>query len=287
MPLSGRLRTTLPLTWTRCRRIGTYLALTLLAVCIATVLTQDLHIFPLLATGRESAPPADIEALSVRSADGSAVLVWRLRAQAPKPHAALLLHGNATTVAGILHLQRWLAGKGITTYSMEYRGYNGLGSGWPSELGLYEDAQATFETMLREEGIEAPDALVLGTSIGSGIASHIAARYQPGVLVLISPYTSLPDVARERSFFGFFTPFLWYRFPSRENVERLSRTCVVAAHGRKDSVIPFHHSEVLRDAYTGTKTFTLLESPDAGHNSIFSAVEGQLAEAIEGCFVRR
>ena len=287
MPVGSTLKTTLAPRWARARRIATRLGITLLAACLTIVLTQDLQIFPLLLTRRTSSPPADIEPLSVRSADGGNVLVWRLRANAPRPHAALLLHGNATTLTGALHLQRWLASRGITTYSMEYRGYNGFASGWPSERGLYEDAQATFDTMLREEGLHAHDAIVLGTSIGTGIASLIAAQYQPGVLVLIAPYTSLPDVVSQRSFFSLFTPFLWYRFPSRENVGRLSQTCVVAAHGRKDSVIPFHHSEELRDAYSGTKTFTLLESPDAGHNSIFSAVDLELAEAIEGCFLKR
>ncbi len=102
--------------------------------------------------------------------------------------------------------------------------------------------------------------------------------------MLISPYTSLPDVVRQRSFFRYFTPFLWYRFPSRDNVARLKETCVVAAHGRQDSVIPFHHAELLRQAYSGTGTLTLVESPNAGHNSIISAVEQELADAISRCF---
>jgi hypothetical protein len=132
----------------------------LVAVCalsFSTVLVQDTFIFPLAGTDLGSPPPSGIEALSLSSADGSTVLVWRLRAKTQKPRAARLLHGNGTTVSGTQVIQEWLAGLGISTYSMEYRGYRGLGSGWPSERGLYEDAQATFTAMLRDEGITAAE----------------------------------------------------------------------------------------------------------------------------------
>jgi len=280
MPIPAKLATLAA----KCLRLSRLALITLLAICIGTVLLQDIFIFPLAGTDRGSPPPAGIEALSLPSADGSTVWVWRLRAKTKKPRAALLLHGNGTTVSQAQYLQQWLAGLGISTYSMEYRGYRGFGSGWPSERGLYEDATATFHAMIQDEGISAAESLVIGISIGTGIASHVAAQEHPRALVLISPYTSLTELVRERPLSGYLTPFLWYRFPSRDNIARLKKTCVVAAHGRRDSIISFHHAELLREAYTGAGTFTLLESPNAGHSSILAAVEGQLADAIHRCF---
>jgi hypothetical protein len=264
----------------------------LFLVVLATFLigTQDFQIFPLLAArfsdARLGPPPGDIEALTTLSADGQRVLVWRLRAPDPQPRAALLFHGNGETVASFQRVQRWLATVGITTYSMEFRGYNGMASGWPSEQGLYEDAQAAFDLMMREEGIEAKDAIVLGSSLGTGIASHIAARHQAGALVLFSPYTSLPEVVALRRFVGVFAPFVWHEFPSLRNMSRLRSTCVISAHGRRDSIIPFQHSERLRDAYGGNGTFTLLESEEAGHNDIIGAVQHRIPGVIQECFRR-
>lgn len=165
-------------------------------------------------------------------------------------------------------------------------GYNGGDSGWPSERGLYEDARAAFELMLREEGIEAKDAIVFGSSLGTGIASHIAAQYEPGTLVLISPYTSLSEVVALQKLVGYLVPFLWYEFPSAKNIASLRSTCVVLAHGRRDSLIPFQHSERLKEVYSGAGTFTLLESVEAGHNDILGAVQHLIPGSIQRCFER-
>ena len=260
-------------------------------LCVATffIVTQDFQVFPLLvrkffSPASPPPPPREVDVLTPISSDGSSVLVWRLRAPGPRPRVELLLHGNGDVVGSFLRVQRWLASLGITTYSMEYRGYNGADSGWPSEQGLYDDADASFQLMLREEGIEAKDSIVLGSSIGTGIASHVAARFHPGVLVLLSPYTSLPDVVAQSALLRYLTPFLWYQFPSERNIASLRSTCVVAAHGRRDTIIPFEHSERLRRVYAGESAFTLLDSSEAGHNDIIGAVQPRIPEAIRTCF---
>lgn len=269
-----------------CKRV----VLWVFVLAAVLVVTQDFQIFPLLMTQVSSnglgPPPLGIEALRPVSADGSSVLVWRLRASGARPRVALLFHGNGESVASFQQVQRWLATQGITTYSMEFRGYNGSDSGWPSERGLYEDARTVFELMLREEGIEAKDATVFGSSLGTGIASHIAAQFEPGTLVLVSPYTSLPEVVALQKFVGYLVPFLWYEFPSAKNIASLRSTCVVSAHGRRDSLIPFQHSERLREIYSGAGTFTLLESAEAGHNDILGAVQHLIPGSIQKCFAR-
>lgn len=176
--------------------------------------------------------------------------------------------------------------RGLRRTRWSSEGTLGGDSGWPSERGLYEDARAAFELMLREEGIEAQDAIVFGSSLGTGIASHIAAQYEPGALVFISPYTSLPEVVALQKLVGYLVPFLWYEFPSAKNIASLRSTCVVSAHGRRDSLIPFQHSERLRDEYSGAGTFTLLESVEAGHNDILGAVQHLIPGSIQKCFDR-
>jgi predicted esterase len=267
----------------RCACIAT------LAVSAFFVVTQDFQVFPFLVVRPFIAsytPPHDIDLLTPTSSDGSPVLVWRLRAPVPQPKVALIFHGNSSNVAMFQPVQRWLASQGITTYSMEFRGYSGSDSGWPSEQALYEDAEVVFKLMLREEKIEASQAMVLGNSIGTGIASHIAAQYHPKVLVLLSPYTSLPDVVARYRLLGFLTPFMWYEFPSERNISALHSTCVVAAHGRQDTTIPFNHSEKLQQAYVGEGTFTLLESSEAGHNDLLASVHNLISEAVQRCFER-
>jgi len=249
-----------------------------------------LQIFPGLLhslTLQADAPPPDgVDVLTATSKDGSPVTVWRMRGVGDTKRVALIFHGNADRLHSFVRVQRWLAESGITSYSMEYRGYRGLASGWPSERGLYEDGEAAFELMCREEGIPSDQAIVLGSSIGTGIASHVAATAHPKALVLLSPYTSLKDLVGEMPFFGYLSPFLWYRFPTLDNIGALRTSCVIAAHGHRDTVIPFQHSVRLRGAYQGASTFTLLESADAGHNDILMFTQSQIPTAISDCFSR-
>ena len=79
---------------------------------------------------------------------------------------------------------------------MEYPGY-----------GVYEDPEGTSEekilkdselvyNFLRDAGkLEEKDILLFGRSLGSGPATHLAAKYDPGALMLMSPYTSIKSVA--------------------------------------------------------------------------------------------
>ena len=261
-----------------------------LIVSLLFVLTQELQIFPgllySLTLQGEALPPDGVDALTAISKDGSPVTVWRMRGVGSTKRVALIFHGNADRLHSFVRVQRWLAESAITSYSVEYRGYRGLDSGWPSERGLYEDGEAAFELMRREEGIASDEAIVLGSSIGTGIASHVAATFHPKALVLLSPYTSLKELVREMPFFGYLSPFLWYRFPTLDNIGALRKSCVIAAHGHRDTVIPFQHSVRLRGAYQGASTFTLLESADAGHNDILMYTRDQIPTALSECFSR-
>lgn len=256
-------------------------------VSLFFVVTQDFHIFPGLYTsllfGAGVAPPG-VEVLRTVAADGKAVTVWRVKADKPSNlPPALLFHGNAENLAQFMHMQTWLKSLGVTSYAVEYRGYGGWASGWPSEGGFYSDAEAAFKLLKQQEGKESKDIMVLGSSIGTGTAAYVAQKYNVGTLVLLSPYSSLSDVVSETPFFGYLARFLKYRFPTIEYIRNLSDTCVIAAHGRQDGTIPFHHSEILKDSYRGKRTFSLIASDQAGHNDILRYTRDQVAASIVRC----
>jgi pimeloyl-ACP methyl ester carboxylesterase len=78
---------------------------------------------------------------------------------------------------------------------VEYRGYGrSKTSGRPSEAGLYADAEAALRELGRR-GIAAERVSLWGYSLGSGVANELAVRGRGSSLVLIAPFTSVPDVA--------------------------------------------------------------------------------------------
>lgn len=253
------------------------------------MLTQDFQIFPGLVSSkllneRVGAPPAGVEELAAKAADGTLVKIWKLSAQAdPARASALLFHGNGENVATFVAVQNWLSILGLTSYSVEYRGYDGSDSGWPTEEGFYSDAEAALALMQQREQVAPGKIVVIGSSIGSGIASYIAQKHNVGTLVLLSPYTSLPAVAAELPVFGFLAPFLKFKFATEDRVPQLTSTCLVLAHGKKDYTIPFSHSQRLKELYRGTSAMHFIESAEAGHNDLIRNTHEQIAASIDQC----
>ena len=73
---------------------------------------------------------------------------------------------------------------------------------------------------------------IMGRSIGSGPATHLAAHFYPGSLILISPFSSLQELAKE--FMGWTANFLVKeRFSNIDNFSQISCP-VFILHGKKD-----------------------------------------------------
>jgi fermentation-respiration switch protein FrsA (DUF1100 family) len=147
----------------------------------------------------------------------------------------LYFHGNAESAMQNLPLAVELARGGIETFLAEYRGYSGL-QGRPTEAGLALDGEAALQAFVG--GAEESASLVLvGRSLGSGVAVEIASRRPPRLLILVSPYTSLVDMGR--SLVGPLAPIL---VPDRfDNLSKIAGlNCpIVIFHGTRDEVVPF------------------------------------------------
>jgi pimeloyl-ACP methyl ester carboxylesterase len=62
---------------------------------------------------------------------------------------------------------------------MNYRGYGGS-DGKPSEQALLSDALFVIDHVLAAEGIDPAHVVLMGRSLGSGVAVHVAAKRKVG-----------------------------------------------------------------------------------------------------------
>lgn len=257
-------------------------------VLLVIVGTQDLQIFPgaFLTTGPRRNQPSDllpvgVESIKVTTDDGEELEAWRL----PIPNAqlvAVIFHGNAGDVANFFVYQKFFAAMGISSYGFDYRGY-GLSSGWPSESGFYSDARAMLDYIKRREGITPERLIIVGVSIGSGPASYGATLTHPRILLLFSPFVSLPRAIEASSPFGFLSPLSFYTFPVAQNVQKLADTCLIVAHGATDKIIPIEQGrEVVKNHPRADKRM-LLEVESAGHNDVLPRDHLKISEAIGKC----
>ncbi len=201
--------------------------------------------------------------VSIPVSDGETLHGWWMLVPDAKG-TVLFFHGNAGNISHRINYLTMFKRLGYSTLLFDYRGY-GQSSGTPSESGTYRDAQAAWQYLIETKGI-APERIVLfGESLGGAVASWLAAREKPGLLVLASTFTSVPELAAE------IYPFLPVRWISRFEYNTLASLQLVScpvfiAHSPDDDIIPFRHGQRLFQAAPQAKQFLPLEG---SHNTGF------------------
>ena len=179
----------------------------------------------------------------------------------PGRHKALLYFGgNAEAVeANVDWFKRHAPDYSI--YLVPYRGYGG-NPGHPNETDLYRDALAIADQLLTDHR----QLHLFGRSLGTGIATYVAAHRPVASLVLVSPFESLTAVA---SGIYWFVPVRWLlrdRYPAAEHVARLACDTLILVAARDRVIVP-GHSRRLAAAFQ-LQTPEIVEVADAGHNDL-------------------
>lgn len=171
---------------------------------------------------------------------------------------------------------------GYTVYSANYKCVDDKNEKL-NEDTIKLDAENIVKYISKSEQIDAKDILVSGYSIGTGTASYIANKFNAKILLLMAPYTSFKDIVKNKPVFKYFDNFVQIDFPSKNEIANLKDTCVVAAHGKKDNVIPYTHSENLKKLYKGNLKYYLYLHNTADHIDIIRKTKDQVEDAIIKC----
>lgn len=172
------------------------------------------------------------------AADGTRLNAWFFPANSNR--VILLCHGNAGNLSHRLPLMDTLLKAGASVFAFDYRGY-GRSSGRPSEKGVYLDAEAAWQWLIHR-GFAPEDIVVLGESLGGGVACELVTRKPLRALILQSTFTSVPDLASEMMPWLPVQLLLTARFDNHRKLKRV-QIPVLILHGRKDTIIPFRHAE--------------------------------------------
>ena len=115
-------------------------------------------------------------------APGTRVHGWYVPRPEPRG-VALILHGNAGSIALRLDWLRMFHELGYASMIIDYRGY-GRSGGSPSEASTYEDARAAWNYLATAQRWRAQDVVLVGESLGGPIAAHLAGAVKPRALIL-------------------------------------------------------------------------------------------------------
>ena len=190
---------------------------------------------------------------------------WRTVAEGSARRRILVFHGNAGLALQREYYVRGLQAlrQGWEVFLFEYPGY-GSRAGEPSEQGIKSAAADALALLLGED--DSPVYLI-GESLGSGVASHLAANFPSEVrgLLLVTPFSSLTDVAAHHY------RLLPVRTLLRERYDSMAalpgyRGPVAFLLAGDDEVVPVALGQRLHDAYAGPKWLRII--PGAGHNTL-------------------
>lgn len=241
------------------RRIGlalTALLLGLAAVAVGARVVSRRYLFPHREVARVSAPPE----LARRDVVAGGAVVHTLELAAPDgAPTVVVFHNNRETVEACGPLARELHRRGLGVVLVEYRGY-GHAAGEPSESGLYADAEAALAS-LAARGVGPSKVILWGTSLGTGVAAEMASRGRGSALVLVTPYTSIPDLVTRAAPLVPARALLADHFDTRAKAGAI-RVPTLVVHGDADEVIPFAMGEEVALAIGGAQ---LLRVPGARH----------------------
>jgi uncharacterized protein len=216
----------------------------------------------------------EFEAVALTTSDGVRITGWYVPGDSDKPHI-LFCHGNAGNISHRIDTIFLIHQIGFPMLIFDYRGY-GFSEGKPDEQGTYRDAEAAWDYLVKDRGVEPGSITVMGRSLGGAVAAWLAVEKNPGALVLESTFTSVPDLGAS------LYPAMPVRLLSRFSYDTQSRlpsvSCpVLVVHSRDDEIVPYSHGEKLFDAAVDPKG--MLEITGS-HNGGFMSSEARYTDGL-------
>ena len=181
----------------------------------------------------------------------------------------LYFHGNYEDLGHLDDVALDFRQRGFSVLAMDYRGY-GLSQGRATEQSVNDDAKLLYQKAL-SFGYGEQDIIIVGRSIGSGVATQLATHHSVKALFLISPFTSTFRVMTKKKVFPF------DRFDSLAIINQINAPLFIG-HGNVDQVIPFDHGLQLYQAHEGQKYMLLIKG--VGHNDIWGKKSTELLDGF-------
>jgi len=247
------------------KNLGIFLLVIYFLICIGLYISQDKIFFTpqklsesyTFRAGEEIeipvAPAISLNCLWLKESNSKGVILY--------------LHGNRGSNRRCLRQAQTMAGNQYDIFMPDYRGYGKSDGEIQSEAQLYEDVQKVYDFL--KEKYRENQIVIVGYSLGSGMASWLAANNNPKRLFLVAPYISFIDL-KER--YTMFLPNFLVKYPlnNKEHLEAV-RCPVTLFHGTSDELIPFDSSVQL--AKINSSRINLVKLEGVGHRgAIFNGL---------------
>jgi pimeloyl-ACP methyl ester carboxylesterase len=230
---------------------GLLLVLYLAGGCLLYIYQRDVMYFPTPQLNHDF----EIEQFSSGDVRVDVVVLNR-----GKMNAIIYFGGNGEQVVHNAHDFEAIFGD-YTIYLVNYRGYGGS-TGFPTENGIYSDAHKIYDSIAKQYN----SVSVIGRSLGTGVSTYLASTRDISKMVLITPYDSILNVAKNKYPIYPISILLKDKYISVSRVQDIKSSVLILVAGH-DAVVPSENSEALIGAFPPSQ-IRVEKFKGAGHNSI-------------------
>ena len=246
--------------------IGAAIALALwLVLCLLLFGAQDKLLFypkklSIEAFAQAGDPPG-VDTVELAMADGTVVRGWLVNNEEKESNLLIYYGGNAEEVSRLIARMGELEGWDIVL--MNYRGY-GASDGTASETTMCSDALEIYDHFTRMDDYSNGKVVVMGRSIGTGVAVFVASQRDTSAVILVSPYDSMTSMVQEMIPFVPVNLILRHKFNTIERAPGITAP-LLNLTGSEDTTIPVCHSKLVADHWGGDMKMVEIEGD---HNSM-------------------
>jgi fermentation-respiration switch protein FrsA (DUF1100 family) len=222
----------------------------------------------------------------ISTADSETIQSFYFHHQSEKQLPLLIyFHGNAGNLYSRFEPATRIYQLGYDVLLVSYRGY-AKSTGKPTEQGIFLDGEAAVNYAISKLGYQDEHIALLGRSLGSTVAVHIAQHRNFYRVLLITPLTSGRDMAVAMGL-GMLKFLAGNSYNSLEKINNLTSPMLII-HGDRDEVVPYHMGKSLFETYNGPKHMVTIKN--GRHNDLadvdpvryWGEIERFLARAIGG-----
>jgi len=188
----------------------------------------------------------EFEEVDVKTIDGVRLNALLFHADVDKTNASpsgviFYLHGNAGSLKDWGNVSEVYTKIGYDLFIMDYRGYGKSEGQIKNEKQFYDDVKLMYARLLSI--YEENDVVIIGNSIGTGVAARLASENKCKLLVLQAPYYNFASLVQEKLIYipNF---VLNYQFKTNEYLTKCNMP-VYLFHGQDDRVIHVENSKRL------------------------------------------
>ncbi len=199
----------------------------------------------------------DFEELNIPSFDNKMLNGLLFKTQNPKG-LVFYLHGNAGSLDTWGSVAKNYTNLGYDIFILDYRGFGKSEGKIENQDQVYQDLTFAYNKLITK--YDRNKVVIIGYSIGTGLATYLASIENPKKLILQAPYYNFIEFSSGRA--RFVPDFLKkFKFETDKYIVKV-KSPIYIFHGNKDQIISYDNSIRLKKLLKPTDKVFILEDQD-------------------------